>query len=906
MKRVLLLFVIAILSLLPATAQLQGDGSLANPYRGFLAGDFTISGTKYFDGNIYVDNETLTVAAGTKLVAVQYRAAIFVSGTGQLNAVGTLTSPILFTADTDLNGITGEPTDSWGNITITSSAASQIRYCTFERGRRDHVKFGLLGGGLRLASSGVTVSNTTFLNCMASKGGAIAVLSGATPSITGCTFVNNNAIEQGGAVYIETGSAPVITNCLFNGNSCSSVTLRGGTVASLSSAPKIVNSTIVNSSSPVSDGTSLYLENSSGAIIVNTVVWGGSNHIGLNGTPASVMAFNAIEGATYTGNITLNSSNTATDGPNFIDPAAGNFRIAYLSPLRDSGTDSYTGVTIPSTDIIGEARVNITDIGAYEMIYSVWTGTNGTSWNDPSNWEGKHVPGTTNNIIIPGGLANYPTSTPGPSFTLNSGLEMVMEPGSRATFASLTNNGTININSDASAIASLMTNSFTGSSGLLRVNMHLTGGDIVPEEVGRWHYITSPVTMSTSVITDIEPYNLLNYDESKVTSDISQGWQWHDGYDGTTGFSSLDARRGYNVALAMDTTIVFENLTSLTTSIGQINLPFSGSGGDTSLFGYYLVGNSLTCGINWDLVTRSNTTHVRNAIYFTKDDYVASYVNGVGTNGGTAHIPPLHGFIVKTRATGTYITIPDNAREHNAQPRYKSAQVIPLIRLALESQASADEMVIRLEPSATMNFDSEFDAGKIFSPVDKMAQIYSVMKGENYSINSLPWPKKQTVIPLSLKLPEGGTFKIRRSQLQGIAGYKVVLNDKVTGKSVDLLTSSEYSFSSQAGIITDRFTLSISSGTSVIPEKVAVESSFRIYSSAGSVCILPQGTEWDAVTGKVRIFDVTGRMLLAVNDERFNSGELKEYSLAGTGGLIIVEVTAGGKRYLEKVIVTGR
>ncbi|MCU0378364.1 MAG: right-handed parallel beta-helix repeat-containing protein [Bacteroidales bacterium] len=297
MKRILLLFVITILSLLSATAQLQGDGSLANPYSGFLAGDFTISGTKYFNGNIYVDNETLTVAPGTKLIALQYRAAIFVSGTGRINAVGTILSPILFTADTDLDGITGEAADSWGNITITSSGTSQISYCTFERGRRDHVKFGLLGGGLRLASSGVTVTNTTFLNCIASKGGAIAVLSGATPSISGCTFLNNNAIEHGGAVYIEAASAPVITNCLFNGNSSSSVTLRGGTVASLSSSPRIVNSTIVYSTSPVSDGTSLYLENSTGAIIVNSVFWGGTNHIGLNGTPASVLAYNAIEGA---------------------------------------------------------------------------------------------------------------------------------------------------------------------------------------------------------------------------------------------------------------------------------------------------------------------------------------------------------------------------------------------------------------------------------------------------------------------------------------------------------------------------------------------------------------------------------------------------------------------------------
>ena len=90
-------------------------------------------------------------------------------------------------------------------------------------------------------------------------------------------------------------------------------------------------------------------------------------------------------------------------------------------------------------------------------------------------------------------------------------------------------------------------------------------------------------------------------------------------------------------------------------------------------------------------------------------------MDGVGTNGGSAHIPPLQGFFVKTRATGTYITIPDNAREHNATPRYKSAQIIPLVRLTLVSPKSEDEMVIRLESMATNDFDNEFDAGKMFA-----------------------------------------------------------------------------------------------------------------------------------------------------------------------------------------------
>ncbi|MBE0668054.1 MAG: hypothetical protein IH593_10355, partial [Bacteroidales bacterium] len=359
----------------------------------------------------------------------------------------------------------------------------------------------------------------------------------------------------------------------------------------------------------------------------------------------------------------------------------------------------------------------ITDIGAYEMVYSRWSGRYNVTWTFPKNWEGNIIPGTTS-IVIPGGLVNYPTAAPGASFTLNAGLHMIMNPGSRVTFSSLTNNGTIYLQSNATAMASLITNSYSGTGGSLKLAVTVTGGDIAPD-VGRWHYIAAPMTMSKSVITDIDPENLINYDESKVTTDVIQGWQWHDGWDGTTGFNTLEAKRGYNIAFLMDTTILYDGITSLTTSMGQINLPFSGSGRDTSLYGYSLIGNSLTCGINWDLVTRSDTGWVRNAIFFTKDDYVASYVRGVGTNGGSAHIPPMQGFFVKTRATGTYIIIPDNAREHSSTLRYKSAENIPLIRLELSSDEGRDETVIRLDSHASAGFDNELDAAKMFAQLGR-------------------------------------------------------------------------------------------------------------------------------------------------------------------------------------------
>jgi hypothetical protein len=910
MKRALLLSVLAIMQILPATAQLLGDGSMANPYRGTLAGDFTISGTKYFSGTIIADNEKLTLAAGTTLISTNINAGILINGTAQLVAQGTSSSRIRVTADIDLDGNWGEPTDTWGNITILSSGVSTISYCTIENGRRMASRVGYYGGGLHLGATNVTVSNTTVKNCLAGYGGAISVAGGVSPVITACLITGNSAVEQGGALYVAVGSSPLVTNTIFYNNNSQSALVKGGTIASLSGSPRIVNSVIAYSTSPAADGKSVYLQNSPDARVINTVIWGGSDHIGLSGTPSSVFNYSAIEGASLTGCINLNSSNTAADGPNFTNPTGGDFTIAFLSPCRDSGTSSYPGLTVPVTDYAGAQRIGATDIGAYEVRYSRWLGVS-EDWTRALGWERGVVPGTTN-IIIPSGLSRYPTLAPGPSFTLNSNLTMIVEPGARVTFNSLTNNGTIYIRNDATGISSMISGSYSGASGNINIDHYLTAGT---PELEYWHYIAPPATVSKTVFTDIEPEMLARYDETKVITSTVEGWQWHDGWDGTTPFSQLVAREGYDVNVPYDVTMTYSNLKSITTSIGRIDLSFSGSGLDTALYGYSLLGNPLTCGINWDRVTYSHdNTILRHAYYITTaTGEEASYVNGVGTNGATAHIPPLQGFFVRTRGTGTYITIPDNAREHNAVPRFKSAEQIPYVRLALNSAARHDETVIRLDPEATYGFDGLFDASKIINPRKTSLKIYSELKGENYSINTIPWPEKQSSIALTLLIPEAGTYSITASQLQALGTSGVMLTDNLTGIRTDMLKNAGYSFSALPGTITGRFTLTITAGagetkTAVAPAEIMTETpiqnSLRIYASSGRICILPQGNAWDKATGKVRIFDITGRVIVMADREQFNSGELREYQVPGSGGLLIVEVTVGTGRYLEKVIMT--
>jgi hypothetical protein len=85
--------------------------------------------------------------------------------------------------------------------------------------------------------------------------------------------------------------------------------------------------------------------------------------------------------------------------------------------------------------------------------------------------------------------------------------------------------------------------------------------------------------------------------------------------------------------------------------------------------------------------------------------------------------------------------------------------------------------------------------------------------------------------------------------------------------------------------------------------KQAVASSLKIYASSGKICVLPQGNEWENLSGNVKIYDITGRMIMNGGKEWFNSGEVKEYSPSVSGGMLIVELTTGAKRYLEKVVL---
>lgn len=81
----------------------------------------------------------------------------------------------------------------------------------------------------------------------------------------------------------------------------------------------------------------------------------------------------------------------------------------------------------------------VTDIGADEFSKkNIWTGANGTSWNDIGNWSQGIIPNTDNeNVVISSPPANQPVIAPGNTYQVSS---VIMGTG-----ATLTNRGTLKI-----------------------------------------------------------------------------------------------------------------------------------------------------------------------------------------------------------------------------------------------------------------------------------------------------------------------------------------------------------------------------------------------------------------------------------------------------------------------------
>jgi hypothetical protein len=228
---------------------------------------------------------------------------------------------------------------------------------------------------------------------------------------------------------------------------------------------------------------------------------------------------------------------------------------------------------------------------------------------------------------------------------------------------------------------------------------------------------------------------------------------------------------------------------------GNINLPVSftntGNAGD----GWNMVGNPYPSVIDWDSPnwTKSN---INNAIYIwnPQNQQFASYVFGIGTNGGSRYIASSQAFWVQANAASPSVQITENCKSAINQAFIKDAVADQqLLTFGLQKGTNNDEAVLRFIDGATDNFDANFDALKLPSGDVDMPYISLINDSNDLSVNSYNLGQ-QISMPIKVLSTTSGNATLTFTKNNLIDLSCATLEDLHTGVKTDVIATSSYTF----------------------------------------------------------------------------------------------------------------
>ncbi len=175
---------------------------------------------------------------------------------------------------------------------------------------------------------------------------------------------------------------------------------------------------------------------------------------------------------------------------NFISTTGSNVNFLHIptsSNCSVNATGNNAGILI-ATDYDNDARSTaspfVTDIGADEFSKkNVWTGANGTNWNDIGNWSEGIVPNVNDdNVVILNPPVNQPVIATGDVYQVAS---VIMGSG-----ASLTNRGTLKIAGAVYANAASINNI---QAGIVEGSMEMNGNCSTPQALAGNIFVNNAV-----------------------------------------------------------------------------------------------------------------------------------------------------------------------------------------------------------------------------------------------------------------------------------------------------------------------------------------------------------------------------------------------------------------------------
>ena len=198
--------------------------------------------------------------------------------------------------------------------------------------------------------------------------------------------------------------------------------------------------------------------------------------------------------------------------------------------------------------------------------------------------------------------------------------------------------------------------------------------------------------------------------------------------------------------------------------------------------GWNLVGNPFAAELDWDNTTTGawTKTGLSNEIHTWTNRptgaVYASYVNGVGVNGGRSAIASGQSFFVVANQAAPTMTVSQLAIKRNGVNTFLRSGVSsdPLVRIKLMTGTTErDEVALRLNPDATAGYDATSDAGKLQSGGPSLALVAA--DGKALAIDARPEVADQ-IIPIDLaKLVGLGTPNLQFTGINSLGQGQLLL-----------------------------------------------------------------------------------------------------------------------------------
>ena len=646
-----------------------------------------------------------------------------------------------------------------------------------------------------------------------------------------------------------------------------------------------VNSAFAVAATGSSTADGLYsVSLSTGAFTPLGQIGNGSNLSGVAAflTPGPVIA---VSDLTWTGAVSTDWGTPGNWSPAQVPTAANNVIIPDVAndPVV-TGTQLANAVTLNSGATLTLADAAVLNVSGNITNNSATVTFSGTG-------TGRVTLAGTAAQAISGTLTTFPNLSTGATAPTTIGGPVAIRRGLTVRSTLVTTGQTLTLLSNAAGTAYLVSNgsAITGNVTVQRfIDPSRNGGP------GYRHY-SAPVAGSTVndlTTTGFTPvvnaqYNtvgntatpfptVFGYDETRVNTSGNPAPQDFDKgfFSPSTLGDALQVSRGYTVNINASELVDFVG----TPNDGATPIVAGGlSRGTQAESGFHLRGNPFPSALDWNLmVSNTRLSGVDNALYVFKSNgqytgSYASYIGGIGANGGTNVVPVAQGFFVRTSAAGTNgsLTFTNSERitTFDATPFQRTtADIRPQLTLALSNSTGRLQTAIYTEQGATAGFDSAFDAN--FLPGSNGLTLATETGATALSINGLPLlTGADVVVPLRVAVATAGTYNLVVDNLANLpTGYFAYLRDGLTGTYTNLATTPSVALSLTAnGAAGGRYAVVFSKQTQTLASAPAalarLASVYPNPAHGTATLLLPVALRGQQATA-VTVVDNVGRVVL--------------------------------------------